>query len=320
MQVVNTCGKQRSKYSFNANERVPCALFSRYVSFRPYIICFWAVLDFCFLYGPHPFAKHWLFWQNKLDIFNEANPVVGITDSQLYMRILFSCIFVGVAASLKRLFLAIYLGRRSVSHFGPELEKLMAKMILIGEVANLARDIENKRSLFEGSGMMSPTNELGEDEKLVRFRELMEDENSSMEATPSPRSIKRKTLEVPMPPPQPKAVPPPPPVSAPNKGNPNPNTPSPQMIKRKLLQGNEPTPNSAGSTPKPSPGSSVSQGASPGHKRSPNRPSPPGHSPQRPSLPLRGSSSDTHPSPQPSSTTNVKLSELYFRRMPSLCV
>ena len=128
------------------------------VHHRPYIVCFWAVLDFCFLYGAHPFAKHWLFWQNKLDLFNEANPVVGVTDSNIYMRILISFIFFGITVSLKRLFLAIYLGRRTVAHFGSELEKLMAKMILIGEVANLARDIENKRALFEGP--FSPTGDI----------------------------------------------------------------------------------------------------------------------------------------------------------------
>lgn len=162
---------------------------------RPYIICFWAVLDFIFLYGNYAFPKHWLFWQVKLDLFNEANPVVGITDSVYYIRILIAMIFVGVVVSLKRLFLAIYLGRRTVAHFGSELEKLMAKMILIGEVANLARDIENKRSLFEGA--MSPT-QIGDDEKLVRFRYMI-DEYSSADESPSPHVASRKVLEVPSP-------------------------------------------------------------------------------------------------------------------------
>lgn len=138
----------------------------------------------------------WLFWQVKLDLFNEANPVVGITDNVFYMRILITMIFVGVAVSLKRLFLAIYLGRRSVAHFGSELEKLMAKMILIGEVANLARDIENKRSLFEEA--LSPT-QIGDDEKLVRFRDYMRDEYSSADESSSPRVTSRKILEAPSP-------------------------------------------------------------------------------------------------------------------------
>ena len=164
---------------------------------RPYIITFWAGLDFVFLYGSHQFPKHWLYWQHKLDLFNAANPVEGITDAPEYLQILLAMIFVGVMVSLKRLCIAIYLGRREVTHFGSELEELMAKMILIGEVANLARDIEKKRSIFEGS--MSPNFYLGGDEdKLVRFQEYMQDENSnsSVDVTPSPHGIQRKTLSV----------------------------------------------------------------------------------------------------------------------------
>jgi hypothetical protein len=136
-----------------------------------------------------------LFWQNKLDMFNSSNPVVGIINSELYLRILLSCIFLGVAASLKRLFLAIYLGRRAVTHFGPELETLMAKMIIIGEVANLSRDIESKQALFvdQSSQMYDP---VGESERLVRFQDLMIDENSSIETNPSPSISQRKMAEV----------------------------------------------------------------------------------------------------------------------------
>jgi hypothetical protein len=191
------------------------------LSFRPYIICFWAVLDFVFLYGDYPFPKHWyvkfcmssavpalpilieknntdsrLFWQSKLDMFNSSNPVVGVLNSELYLRILLSCIFFGVAASLKRLFLAIFLGRRAVTHFGPELETLMAKMIIIGEVANLSKDIERRQALFadQAAQMYDP---VGESERLVRFQDFMTDENSSIETNPSPKISQRKSSEVP---------------------------------------------------------------------------------------------------------------------------
>ncbi len=129
-------------------------------------------------------------------MFNSSNPVVGIVNSELYLRILLSCVFFGVAASLKRLFLAIYLGRRAVTHFGPELETLMAKMIIIGEVANLSRDIESKQALFvdQSPQMYDP---VGESERLVRFKDLMTDENSSIETNPSPSISQRKSAEVP---------------------------------------------------------------------------------------------------------------------------
>ncbi|KAL3792577.1 hypothetical protein HJC23_005547 [Cyclotella cryptica] len=152
----------------------------------PYICIFWPVLDFCFLYGSNEFVMHWLFWQNYLDIFNSINPVNGVTDNAIYLRFLLMSVFVGAVVSLKRLALAIYLGRRTVKHFGQELEKLMAKMILIGEVAHLAKDIENKQTMFPGS--LSPD----DDEKLVQFRNMIiMEEESSTDGVPS----ERKTLD-----------------------------------------------------------------------------------------------------------------------------
>ncbi len=166
-------------------------------SFRwPYNICFWAVLDFCLLFGNYAFPRHWLFWQNKLDIFNDNNPVNGVTNSNGYMRLLFTCIFVGIAASLKRLFLAVYLGRRTVAHFNAEMEKVFAKMILIGEIAALAKEIENKHEGFRGT----IAGGLEDDEKLVRFREiLLRDSFSSGDGSPGKSSPSkpggRKSLE-----------------------------------------------------------------------------------------------------------------------------
>lgn len=71
----------------------------------------------------------------------------------------------------------------------------MSKMILIGEVANLARDIETKKSIFQD--YQSPTND--DDDKMVRFRQFMNDESDSIETTPtpSPQIKDHKRLDVP---------------------------------------------------------------------------------------------------------------------------
>jgi hypothetical protein len=132
-----------------------------------------------------------LFWQEQLDLFNSNNPAGVVTEDETYFKFLLSCIFVGAVVSLKRLFLAIYLGRREVTHFSGELEMLMAKMILIGEVANLARNIENKRDLFASA----PEFDQGESEKLVHFRQFMS--YDEMEAKAAPAISERKDHEVP---------------------------------------------------------------------------------------------------------------------------
>lgn len=103
------------------------------------------------------------------------------------MRLLFTCIFVGIVSSLKRLVLALYLGRRTVMHFNTELEKVFAKMIMIGDIANLAKEIENKHEVFRGT-----TGSPDDDEKLVRFREIiMNDSYSSVEGSPRKTSPSR---------------------------------------------------------------------------------------------------------------------------------
>ncbi|KAL3810970.1 hypothetical protein ACHAXA_005386, partial [Cyclostephanos tholiformis] len=158
----------------------------------PYIVCFWAVLNFAFLYGNLQFHKHWLFWQEQLDLFNSNNPAGVVTEAETYFKFLLSCIFVGAVVSFKRLFLAIYLGRREVTHFSGELELLMAKMILIGEVANLARNIENKRVLFASNPQFDP---IGESEKLVQFQQFMS--HDEMEAKAAPAKTESKDTEVP---------------------------------------------------------------------------------------------------------------------------
>jgi hypothetical protein len=40
----------------------------------PFIAVTWSLLNFGLLHGPSDFASSWLFWQDVLDIFNNANP------------------------------------------------------------------------------------------------------------------------------------------------------------------------------------------------------------------------------------------------------
>jgi len=56
----------------------------------PYILTFWAILDFVFLYGDYEFPRHWLFWQKKIDLFNSSNPVEGVTNAEVYQHLLIS--------------------------------------------------------------------------------------------------------------------------------------------------------------------------------------------------------------------------------------
>jgi hypothetical protein len=203
--------------------------------------------------------------------------------------------------------LSIYLGRRAVAHFGTELEQIMAKMILIGEVANLASDIESKRAIFEQQEEgWAPflSEDLMEHEKMVRFRDYMTEEysHSTPEHTPSPGEMQRKVLEGP----------------APNSDGSSVAQKSPGRNKRTTSSSGHSPPRPPGhSPPRPSghslPGPPLHRGSS-GERTSSS-----GHSPPRP-VPLHRGSSDErtatsgHSPPRPkvemSSTANVKLMNL----------
>jgi hypothetical protein len=40
----------------------------------PFLAVTWGLLDFGLLHGSSEFASNWLYWQNAMDVFNEANP------------------------------------------------------------------------------------------------------------------------------------------------------------------------------------------------------------------------------------------------------
>ncbi|KAL7540415.1 hypothetical protein ACHAXR_010092, partial [Thalassiosira sp. AJA248-18] len=157
----------------------------------PYILTFWAVLDFCVLFGNHQFAKHWLFWQDWVDIFNATNPAGNFLHSEFYMRVLLAMIYIGVTASLKRLALATFLGRRSYAHYGPELEIILGRMLLISQVAHLARQIESQVITSHVSDGYAYA--LGMQDKAIPFQGLTTD--SEDEGSPT-RKIRKSFDEL----------------------------------------------------------------------------------------------------------------------------
>lgn len=69
----------------------------------------------------------------------------------MYTDLLLSMILAGVATSIKRTILALYLGKRVYTHYKPKLEKVMVDMLLLTELAELASALA-----VEGERMESP--------------------------------------------------------------------------------------------------------------------------------------------------------------------
>ena len=90
-------------------------------------------------------------------------------------------LFVGVTASLKRLWLATFLGRRSYKHYGPELEVLLSKMIMVSQLGHLARQIQE-----EGVGFATPLLSSQGYVYTVRSQPVKYDASGSMDALEEP--------------------------------------------------------------------------------------------------------------------------------------
>jgi hypothetical protein len=108
----------------------------------PFILSFWGIYSFLFLYGEDRFANHWLFWQHVIDMFNATNPSGGITSLDSYKKMIMLALLVGVATSLKRFWVALLLGKQTYHRYASDLANLMRKILLIGKLAGLGKEME----------------------------------------------------------------------------------------------------------------------------------------------------------------------------------
>jgi hypothetical protein len=129
----------------------------------PFTVFMWSLYDFGMLYGDRSFSKHWGYGQSAIELFNETNPS-GIDAASVWnRRVLFIALFVSLASALKRFILGLYLGRQTFGkkflpnlplrkikklkcvlflypgHYGEKLAKVMSKMLLVSQIAHLAR-------------------------------------------------------------------------------------------------------------------------------------------------------------------------------------
>ena len=148
----------------------------------PFVVFCWAILDFVTLCGDGPFAKHWGYWQDLVGLFSSTNPPGHVVDSIWNFRILITAIGVSVAVALKRFAVGLYLGRQTFGkhqrhfisfvvnnyissnvamypflsgHYGEQLARVMKKMLLISEVAQLAKKIK-RTSFFYSTPSITP--------------------------------------------------------------------------------------------------------------------------------------------------------------------
>ena len=80
----------------------------------PCILFFWAIVDMIFLFGKNRFARHWLYYQEKIDLMNSTNPSGDVPDNKFYKRIIYFAIALSIAETTKRTIMANFVGQRVV--------------------------------------------------------------------------------------------------------------------------------------------------------------------------------------------------------------
>ena len=108
----------------------------------PLITACWGLWDVILLHGDNRFQRNWLYFTG-MELFSPRYDSGGyILNSSLYTRILFSAIIGGLAVSAKRTVLALRFGRKQFQEFKPRLERILADVVLLSEIATLAEQAD----------------------------------------------------------------------------------------------------------------------------------------------------------------------------------
>jgi hypothetical protein len=91
----------------------------------PFVTIAWATIDLFVLHGNHRLQLHWLSWTRWRIYSREASSGAYILTSELYLRLLLSTIFLGVATAIKRCILELQFGGRLYTTFKPKLEQIL---------------------------------------------------------------------------------------------------------------------------------------------------------------------------------------------------
>ena len=111
----------------------------------PFICFWWAIFDLGLLASGGDISRHWLFWQDYVGLFNKENPSGSFASSGTHVTILAVVASVCAIVAIKRFVIGLYLGRQTFTHYGEKLARIMNHMLLVSEVAELAKDIERSR-------------------------------------------------------------------------------------------------------------------------------------------------------------------------------
>ena len=115
----------------------------------PFLISAWGIYDLCLLSGANPkFSSHWMFYQDFIELFSPVNPSGNVMDNDWYFRVVIIAIVLGLVVTIKRFWLGLYLGRQTYVQYSARLTSVMKDILLITQVASLARKFERQNTII----------------------------------------------------------------------------------------------------------------------------------------------------------------------------
>lgn len=139
----------------------------------PFILFAWGCFNFLLLYGNGKFARHWLYFLDEVDLFNDTNPSGGIPASDTYQTVLILFIVIGSIVAIKRFWVGLYLGRQTFLRYANDLKAIIRKAIIVSQVASLAREAGKYSNQLQSLDILHSTS----------YRKAVEDEEDNMGTT-----------------------------------------------------------------------------------------------------------------------------------------
>ena len=112
-------------------------------------------------------------------MFNEQNPSGHVVDSYTNHKVVAIGMSIAIVTAVKRFWLGLALGRQTYNQFSDRLAALMGKILLLSEVAALAKDIQREAKSSGGRGKTADVPCILNDKKLNRLITRDDDESSA---------------------------------------------------------------------------------------------------------------------------------------------
>lgn len=94
-----------------------------------FVMFFWGIYNFGLNYGDTEFARHWLYFQDVIELFNRENPSGGFPSSDPYLKATSVMVVAGFIIALKRFWVGLVLGKQTFCKFSTSIARAQRRKL-----------------------------------------------------------------------------------------------------------------------------------------------------------------------------------------------